>query len=225
VRPYLVCRPKLTVILRMLAERSVEDNMGVSILWIGMRSVLAGAALMAAISFGATVAKAEVHIVALGDSAIRGHGVSAKEAYPAQLEAALRARGHKVTVVNRGVDGDTTAGVLARLDRAVPPGTDIVVLNIGDARGNDVVLHHLSPAAAEAGAQSIMAKLRAKGIAVYRITRMQQGVVDRSDLHVEQVHDKSNTMWHLNAAGYAIVVERSLPAIEALVKEAEKRSP
>ena len=179
---------------------------------------------MSAISLGTTVAKAEVHIVALGDSAIRGHGVSASEAYPAQLEAALRARGHKVTVVNRGVDGDTTAGVLARLDRAVPPGTEIVVLNIGDARGNDVVLHHLSPAAAESGVQSIMAKLQAKGIAVYRITRMQQGIVDRWDLHVEQMHDKSNTMWHLNAAGYAIVVERTLPAIEALVKEAEKRS-
>ena len=189
-----------------------------------MRSVTAGAALISAISLGATVVKAEVRIVALGDSAIRGHGVSASEAYPAQLEAALRARGHKVTVVNRGVDGDTTAGVLARLDRAVPPGTDIVVLNIGDARGNDVVLHHLSPAAAEAGAQSIMAKLRAKGVAVYRITRMQQGMVDRSELHVERMHDKSNTMWHLNAAGYAIVVERTLPAIEVL-KEAEKRSP
>jgi len=199
--------------------------MGVSTLWLGMRSAMAGAALAFAISLGTTVAKAEVHIVALGDSAIRGHGVSASEAYPAQLEAALRARGHKVTVVNRGVDGDTTAGVLARLDRAVPPGTDIVVLNIGDARGNDVVLHHLSPAAAESGAQSIMAKLQAKGIAVYRITRMQHGVVDRSDLHVEKMHDKSNTMWHLNAAGYAIVVERTLPAIEALVKEAEKRSP
>ena len=199
--------------------------MDASILWPRMRSVTAGAALVSAISLGATVVKAEVRIVALGDSAIRGHGVSASEAYPAQLEAALRARGHKVTVVNRGVDGDTTAGVLARLDRAVPPGTDIVILNIGDARGNDVVLHHLSPAAAEAGAQSIMAKLRAKGVAVYRITRMQQGIVDRSDLHVERMHDKSNTMWHLNAPGYAIVVERTFPAIEALVKEAEKRSP
>jgi hypothetical protein len=86
-------------------------------------------------------------------------------------------------------------------------------------------LHHLSPAAAEAGAQSIMAKLRAKGVAVYRITRMQQGLVDRSELHVENTHDKSNTMWHLNKAGYAIVVERTIPAIEALVKETESRSP
>ena len=217
-------RLKLTVILRIAAERSVENNMDVSIRWPGRCSVMAGAALVSVISLGATAVKAEVHIVALGDSAIRGHGVSASEAYPAQLEAALRARGHKVTVVNGGVDGDTTAGVLARLDRAAPPGTDIVVLNIGDPRGNDVVLHHLSPAAAEAGAQSIMAKLRAKGVAVYRITRMQQGLVDRSELHVEKTHDQSNTMWHLNRAGYAIVVERTIPAIEALVKETESRS-
>ncbi|WP_079565166.1 GDSL-type esterase/lipase family protein [Bradyrhizobium erythrophlei] len=211
--------------MRIAAERRVENNMDVSIRWPGRRSAMVGAALVSAISLGATAVKAEVHIVALGDSAIRGHGVSASEAYPAQLEAALRARGHKVTVVNRGVDGDTTAGVLARLDRAVPPGSDIVVLNIGDPRGNDVVLHHLSPAAAEAGAQSIMAKLRVKGVAVYRITRMQRGLVDRSELHVENMHDKSNTMWHLNRAGYAIVVERTLPAIEALVKESESRSP
>jgi lysophospholipase L1-like esterase len=191
---------------------------------LGVGSLLgAVAALVLATSLGVTAAKAEVHIVALGDSAIRGHGVSANEAYPAQLEAALRAKGHKVTVVNQGVDGDTTAGVLARLDRAAPSGTDIVVLNIGDPRGNDVVLRHLSPAAAEAGAQSIMAKLRAKGIAVYRITQMQRGLVDRPELHVEKVHDKSNTMWHLNGQGYAIVVGRTLPAVEALVEEAEKR--
>jgi lysophospholipase L1-like esterase len=198
--------------------------MGISILWPRLRSVISGAAVVSAISLGATVAKAEVRIVALGDSAIRGHGVSASESYPGQLEAALKARGHNVTVVNQGVDGDTPGGVLARLDGAVPSGTNIVVvLNIGDARGNDVVLHHLSPAQAEAGAQSIMAKLRAKGIAVYRVTRMQQGLVDRKDLHVEQVHDTSNTMWHLNAAGYAIVLQRTLPAIEALVREAEKK--
>ena len=176
------------------------------------------------LSLWATDVKAEVRIVALGDSAIKGHGVSASESYPAQLEAALIAKGHKVTIVNRGVDGDTTADVSERLDRSVPPGTDIVVLNIGDPRGNDVVLHHLSPAAAEAGAQSIMAKLRGRGVAVYRITRMQQGLVDQPELHVEKVHDKSNTMWHLNAAGYAIVLQRTLPEIEALVNETEKRS-
>jgi acyl-CoA thioesterase I len=67
-------------------------------------------------------ALAQVRIVAVGDSEIRGYGVPESQAYPAQLEAALRARGHQVTATNQGVNGDTTRGVLARLDSAVPPG-------------------------------------------------------------------------------------------------------
>ncbi len=85
------------------------------------------------------------------------------------------------------------------------------------------MVKHLSPAYAEAQAQSIMAGLRGKGVAVYRVARMQQGLVDRNDLHVEQVHDTSNMIWYLNAEGYAIVVQRTLPAIEALVRGAEKK--
>lgn len=171
----------------------------------------------------AKAATPEIRIVAIGDSAINGHGVSRSEAYPAQLEAALNARGHHVVVSNQGVDGDTTDGVLQRLDRDVPEGTDIVVLQIGSPRGNDVVLHHLTPEYAEANAQEIMRRLRARGIDVYRVVRMQEGIIDRPDLHVESFHNPANTMWHLNAAGYAIVVQRTLPAIEALVKKAEKR--
>ena len=53
--------------------------MGISILWPRLRSVISGAAVVSAISLGATIVKAEVRIVALGDSAIRGHGVSASE--------------------------------------------------------------------------------------------------------------------------------------------------
>src|ERR1700757_3889265 len=93
-------------------------------------------------SVSTATALAEVRIVALGDSGIRGKGVPESQAYPAQLEAALKARGHEVTVTNQGVNGDTTAGVLARLDSAVPPGTNIVILKIGV---NDLVLRHVSP--------------------------------------------------------------------------------
>jgi hypothetical protein len=50
--------------------------------------------------FSTATALAEVRIVALGDRGIRGKGVSESQAYPAQLEAALRARGHQVTVTN-----------------------------------------------------------------------------------------------------------------------------
>jgi acyl-CoA thioesterase I len=82
--------------------------------------------------FSTATALAGVRIGAVGDSSIRGGGVSANQTYPAQLEAALRARGHEVTVTNQGVNGDTATGVLQRLDAVVPPGTDIVILKIGE---------------------------------------------------------------------------------------------
>jgi len=73
-------------------------------------------------------------IVALGASNTYGKGVARNQAYPAQLEAILRAKGSNVHVVNAGINGDTTEGMLARLDRAVPNGTAAVILQPG---GND----------------------------------------------------------------------------------------
>ena len=163
---------------------------------------------------------AEVRIVALGDSGIRGKGVPESQAYPAQLEAALRSRGHQVTVTNQGINGDTTAGVLARLDSAVPPGTNIVILKIGI---NDLVNRHVSADTIAANKRTIVDRLHAKGAEVYVLENMQQGIVDRGDLHVESSRVLNSTNWHLTPAGYAIVVRRTLPAIEALVRKVEKR--
>jgi len=73
-------------------------------------------------------------VVALGASNTAGKGVSAGEAYPAQLESLLRARGIDATVINAGVSGDTTGGMMARLDSTVPRGTRVVNLQPG---GND----------------------------------------------------------------------------------------
>jgi acyl-CoA thioesterase-1 len=73
-------------------------------------------------------------VVALGASNTFGKGVSRSQAYPAQLEALLRARGLSVRVVNAGINGDTTGGMLARLDRVVSKGTSVVILQPG---GND----------------------------------------------------------------------------------------
>ena len=50
---------------------------------------------------------------------------------PAQLEAALKRRGHDVTIANAGVSGDTSTGGLARIDWSVPDGTDAVILALG----------------------------------------------------------------------------------------------
>jgi GDSL-like Lipase/Acylhydrolase family len=170
--------------------------------------------------FSTAAARAEVRIVAIGASSIRGYGVPVSQAYPAQLEAALRARGHQVTVTSQGVNGDTTRGVLARLDSAVPSGTNIVILQIG---GNDLVRDHVSPDVIAANKRTIVERLHAKGTEVYVLERMQQGIVDRADLHVESSRVPNSTRWHLTAAGYAIVVRRTLPPIEALVRKVEKR--
>jgi acyl-CoA thioesterase I len=74
-------------------------------------------------------------VVALGASNTAGKGVSPGEAYPAQLESMLRARGFDVNVVNAGISGDTTGGMMARLESAVPKGTSVVILQPG---GNDL---------------------------------------------------------------------------------------
>jgi acyl-CoA thioesterase-1 len=73
-------------------------------------------------------------VVALGASNTFGKGVSRGQTYPAQLEALLRAKGLNARVVNAGINGDTTGGMLARLDRVVPKGTSVVILQPG---GND----------------------------------------------------------------------------------------
>jgi acyl-CoA thioesterase I len=79
---------------------------------------------------------ASVSIVALGASNTYGKNVARNQSYPAQLEAMLRARGLDVRVDNAGINGDTTGGMLSRLDRAVPAGTALVLLQPGsnDAR-------------------------------------------------------------------------------------------
>ena len=73
-------------------------------------------------------------VVALGASNTFGKGVSRSQAYPAQLETLLRAKGLNVSVINAGINGDTTGGMLARLDRVVRKGTSVVILQPG---GND----------------------------------------------------------------------------------------
>jgi acyl-CoA thioesterase-1 len=96
-------------------------------------------------------------VVALGASNTFGKGVSPAESYPSQLEAMLRAKGINATVVNAGINGDTTGGMLARLDSAVPKGTSVVILQPG---GNDMRKGQPDQTGA------IQGRLRAMGVGV-----------------------------------------------------------
>ena len=101
-------------------------------------------------------------IVALGDSLTAGLGLPQDQAFPAQLEAALRARGHDVTVVNAGVSGDTASAALARLDWALPEDASAVIVELG---GNDA-LQGVRPAGTKQALANIIEELQVKGLPV-----------------------------------------------------------
>jgi acyl-CoA thioesterase I len=120
--------------------------------------------LIAALAFGAAAAPAgqPLRIVVLGDSLVAGFGLKPSDAFPAQLERALKARGHAVEVINAGVSGDTTAGGLARVTWAVPEQTGAVILELG---ANDA-LRGLDPTRAKANLDKIITALKASGAEV-----------------------------------------------------------
>jgi len=98
---------------------------------LGRAVVLAIAAL---ICVTATVDAAPLRIVAIGASNTHGWYVGNQGAYPTKLQALLRAKGIDAQVTNAGVPFETTGMMLRRIDRDVPNGTDIVILEPG---GND----------------------------------------------------------------------------------------
>lgn len=108
----------------------------------------------------APAAAAPLKIVAIGASNTSGWGVGEQAAYPARLQALLRARGINAQVINAGVPFETTSGMLARIDTAVPKGTHLVIIQPG---GND--LRFLgSRERRTANINAMVAKLRKRGI-------------------------------------------------------------
>jgi acyl-CoA thioesterase-1 len=101
-------------------------------------------------------------IVAMGDSLTEGLGVDPAEAYPAQLEAKLRAAGYDVTVANAGVSGETSSGALGRVDWILRQQPDIVILATG---GNDG-LRGVDPSVTADNVDQIVQKLQAGGAVV-----------------------------------------------------------
>lgn len=132
------------------------------------KSPRTGAPALIALAIAALVATAlparaePLRLVAFGDSLTAGLGLPADQAFPARLQAALKARGHDVLIENAGVSGDTTSAGLARLDWSVPQGTDGVILELG---ANDA-LRGLNPAITEKALDSLLGRLKGRDIPV-----------------------------------------------------------
>lgn len=134
-------------------------------LFVGqMVACLAVCNIMGSSTLGAQAAEAvaPVKIVAFGDSLTAGYMLQPSEAFPVQLEAALKAKGHSVEIVNAGVSGDTTSGGRERLDWSIPEGTEAVIVELG---ANDA-LRGIDPKEARASLDAIMSKLKARNVSV-----------------------------------------------------------
>ena len=143
-------------------------------------------------------AHAAAIIVALGASNTYGRGVGRNEAYPAQLEALLRAKGHNVHVINAGINGDTTGGMMRRLG-AVPKGTAVVILQPG---GND--RRRGSEGDRAANIAAIESQLRARGI---KVVILENGML-HSLPHQPDGH-------HLTPEGYRMLAQALLGQVES----------
>jgi acyl-CoA thioesterase I len=103
-----------------------------------------------------------VTLLALGDSLTAGLGLDPADAFPAKLEAALKAKGHDVVVVNAGVSGDTAAQGAARLDWALTNDVDGVLVELG---ANDA-LRGLAPEQAGQALEQILNALKNRKLPV-----------------------------------------------------------
>ncbi|MEZ5812332.1 MAG: arylesterase [Rhizobiaceae bacterium] len=111
----------------------------------------------------APLAAAEtLRVVAFGDSLMAGYQLAPPEGFAPRLEAALRAAGYDVDVVNAGVSGDTTTGGRARLDWAIADGADLVILELG---ANDA-LRGIGPEITEGNLKAMITSLKARNIPV-----------------------------------------------------------
>jgi len=151
----------------------------------------------AALGLGAAGADAAT-VVALGASNTRGKGVANSQAYPAQLEAILRARGKRVTVLNAGINGDTTSHMLARMSGLLSRDTKIVILQPG---GND---RRKGKTDEQSNVSAIQADLSGRGIALVMLPNtMMRGKPHQPDGQ------------HLTPEGYHQLAEELAPSVEA----------
>lgn len=192
--------------------------------------------------FAALPARAEpLRILALGDSLTAGYQLPPEAAFPVQLEAALKARGHDVIVINAGVSGDTTAAGLARLDWSLGEGADAVIVELG---ANDA-LRGLPTASARANLDKIVASLSDWGIPVLlagiaaprnmgdeyvaEFERMYAEIAAEYDAilypnFLEGIPISAETVLpdgiHPTQKGVGIIVEGILPKVEELIERA-----
>jgi acyl-CoA thioesterase-1 len=188
--------------------------------------------------FATAAHAAPVRLLVFGDSLAAGYGLPHEDGFESRLAAALKARGHDVTLLDGGVSGDTTAGGRARIDWALADNPDVAIVELG---GNDG-LRGLDPAQMEANLSAILDTLAARHVPVL-LTGMEAppnlGAAYGAQFRAVYAHlsHRSGLIYdpfflkgvaadpqlnqadgiHPNAKGVAIIVDRLTPQVELLL--------
>ncbi|ALG71987.1 acyl-CoA thioesterase [Azospirillum thiophilum] len=205
---------------------------------------LSAAVLAFTIAAGASMtvptsaAAAPVKLLALGDSLTAGYGLAEPQGFTRQLEKALSGKGYSVTVINAGVSGDTTAGGRARLDWALADKPDAAIVELG---ANDM-LRGLDPDQARANLDAILKTLTERKIptllaGMFASPSLGKPYTDRFNaIYPDLAKSYDLPLYpffldgvaldrtliqqdglHPNAQGVAVIVERILPSVTALL--------
>ncbi|MDN5560049.1 MAG: arylesterase [Psychrobacter sp.] len=110
-----------------------------------------------------TAQQAPLTILALGDSLTEGLGVDKDDNYPTQLEDRLQAMGYdNAKVINSGLSGETSTGLVNRLDWVLQTKPDVTILTIG---ANDAI-RGIDVATIEANIRTAVKRLQDNGSVV-----------------------------------------------------------
>jgi len=177
---------------------------------VSRRFVVAALLIAALLTCAAEMARASaVTIVALGTSNTYGRGVACGQTYPAQLQAMLRARGIAARVVNAGINGNSSAELLARVDAAVAKGTRLVIIETSQ---NNEFRKHTAWQTSE-NIAAIRSRLQARGINSIDIS----GVMHSTIRSVPRASDFKQPDGHLTGPGYALLVPSLVSEVAAAI--------
>jgi acyl-CoA thioesterase-1 len=179
----------------------------------------------------------DAKILAIGDSLTRGHGADG-QGYAEQLQALLAREPARagVRVVNAGIDGEQSAGLLARIDDELAQHQPALVLIT--TGGNDI-LRRVSPDDTRRHLRAVVERVNAAGAhaIVFAVPRLDfaavAGLASDHPLYAEaageaklqllpgvvgrvlsQPETKSDRI-HPNAAGYGEMADAAWKAVQA----------
>ncbi len=197
--------------------------------------------LLAAVCPGAVSpawADPPVKLLVVGDSLTAGYGLPSEESFTAQLQAALKADGLNVTVVNAGVSGDTSAGGLARLDWLLADKPDFALVELGANDG----LRGLEPQVTYDNLDAVLSRLGKRQVPVllagmYAPPNLGREYGEQFNAVFPRLAEKHGVLFypffldgvaaerdlnqadgiHPNAKGVAVLVARIMPHVKKLL--------